>query len=91
MGKMAEIMPYPKNTIAMKGATGPFGDYISMGGLLTVVKVRDQLRSYDEDPGWYKHPAGTVALKASPQELQRDGIDVGEKAASAAPGHSANH
>ena len=43
MGKMAEVMPYPKNTIAMKGATGPFGDYISMGGLFTVVKVRDQL------------------------------------------------
>ena len=38
MGKMAEVMPYPKNTIAMKGATGPFGDYISMGGLFTVVR-----------------------------------------------------
>jgi hypothetical protein len=69
-------MPYPKNTIFMKGATGPFGDYISMGGLFTVVKVRDQLRSYDEDPGWYKHPPGTVALKASNAELARDGIDV---------------
>jgi FtsP/CotA-like multicopper oxidase with cupredoxin domain len=76
MGKMAEVMPYPKNTISMKGATGPFGDYISMGGLFTVVKVRDQLRSYDEDPGWYKHPPGTVALKASNAELARDGIDV---------------
>ena len=63
MGRMAEIMPYPKNTIAMKGATGPFGDYISMGGLFTVVKVRDQLRGYDEDPGWYKHPPGSVAYE----------------------------
>ena len=61
MGKMAEVMPYPRNTIAMKGATGPFGDYISMGGLFTIIKVRDQLKSYDEDPGWYKHPPGTVA------------------------------
>jgi hypothetical protein len=60
----------------MKGATGPFGDYISMGGLFTVVKVRDQLRSYDEDPGWYKHPPGTVALKASEADLTRDGINV---------------
>ena len=60
----------------MKGAPGPFGDYISMGGLFTIVKVRDQLKSYDEDPGWYKHPPGTVAMKASDAELARDGIDV---------------
>ena len=60
----------------MKGAPGPFGDYISMGGLFTVVKVRDQLKSYDEDPGWYKHPPGTVAMKASDAELARDGIDI---------------
>jgi FtsP/CotA-like multicopper oxidase with cupredoxin domain len=76
MGKMAEVMPYPRNTISMKGATGPFGDYISMGGLLTVLKVRDRLTSYDEDPGWYQHPAGTVALKADDADLARDGIDV---------------
>jgi manganese oxidase len=76
MGKMAEVMPYPRNTIAMKGATGPFGDYISMGGLLTILKVRDRLARYDEDPGWYEHPAGTVAMKATDAELVRDGIDV---------------
>jgi manganese oxidase len=76
MGKMAEVMPYPRNTISMKGATGPFGDYISMGGLLTILKVRDNLRSYSEDPGWYQHPAGTVAMKATDAELTRDGIDV---------------
>ena len=82
MGKMAEVMPYPANTIAMKGAPRPFGDYISMGGLFTIVKVRDELRSYDEDPGWYQHPPGTVALKASDAELARDGIDVNEPSAS---------
>jgi hypothetical protein len=60
----------------MKGATGPFGDYISMGGLFTIVKVRDRLKSYDEDPGWYQHPPGTVALKATDADLARDGIDV---------------
>ena len=76
MGKMAEAMPMPKNTIAMKGLAGPFGDYISMGGMMTVIKVRDQLKSYDEDPGWYEHPAGTVAMKASDSELARDGIDL---------------
>jgi hypothetical protein len=76
MGRMADVMPYPRNTIAMKGATGPFGDYISMGGLFTIVKVRDTLKSYDEDPGWFQHPAGTVAAKASDEELSRDGIDI---------------
>jgi FtsP/CotA-like multicopper oxidase with cupredoxin domain len=76
MGKMAEVMAYPRNTISMKGATGPFGDYISMGGMFTVIKVRDRLRSYDEDPGWYEHPQRTVALKASEADLTRDGISV---------------
>ena len=76
MGKMAEVMPYPRNTISMKGATGPFGDYISMGGLLTILKVRDTIRDYDADPGWYQHPAGTVAVKATDSELTRDGIDI---------------
>jgi hypothetical protein len=76
MGKMAEVMPYPRNTISMKGASGPFGDYISMGGLFTIMKVRDQLKSYNEDPGWYQHPPGTVALKADDEDLRREGIDV---------------
>jgi hypothetical protein len=44
--------------------------------MFTIVKVRDQLQSYDKDPGWYKHPSGTVSLPASAQELARDGIDV---------------
>src|SRR5688500_12440003 len=83
MGKMAEVMPYPPNTISMKGATGPFGDYISMGGLFTILKVRDELKSYDEDPGWYQHPPGTVAVKASDADLARDGIDVNELTARA--------
>jgi hypothetical protein len=47
-----------------------------MGGLVTMLKVRNQLNSYDEDPGWYQHAAGTVALKAGDEELRRDGIDV---------------
>jgi len=81
MGKMAEVMPYPPNTISMKGATGPFGDYISMGGLFTIVKVRDRLKGYDEDPGWYQHPPGTVALKASEADLARDGININEATA----------
>ena len=84
MGRMAEVMPMPPNSIPMKGAVGPFGDYISMGGMFTIIKVRDRLASYDADPGWYQHPPGTVALKASAEELARDGIDVHAPAARAA-------
>jgi hypothetical protein len=56
-----------------------------MGGLFTIVKVRDQLRNYDEDPGWYKHPPGTVALKATEEELRRDGIEVAQRTSPLAP------
>ena len=53
-------MDGPKNTLPMMMGKGPFGN-IEMGGMFTVVKVRDRLHSYDTDPGWYKHPPGTVA------------------------------
>jgi len=75
MGRMAEVMPMPPNSIPMKGAVGPFGDYISMGGMFTIIKVRDRLESYEQDPEWYQHPRGTVARTASAAELARDGID----------------
>ena len=75
MGDMAEMgMKVPDNSIPMVGAKGPF-DYITMGGMFTIVKVRDQLDSYD-DPGWYKNPKGTVADLANAKELARDGIKV---------------
>jgi hypothetical protein len=75
MGEHAGMMSMPRNSISMKSAAGPFGE-MSMGGLVTIMKVRERLKSYDEDPGWYQHPPGTVALKASDDELRRDGIDV---------------
>ena len=83
MGRMAELMPMPANTIPMKSRMGPFGEYLTSGGMFTLIKVRDQLKSY-EDPGWYQHPPGTVASKASPTELARDGIDVNAATARAA-------
>jgi hypothetical protein len=47
----------------MMTGDGPFGP-IEMGGMFTVMKVRDELpKGYDEDPGWYKHPTGTIAHK----------------------------
>jgi len=63
----------PQNSIPMRGGPGPF-DYITMGGLLTTLKVREDLEHYDRDPGWYRHPKGTVAHRASREELRRDGI-----------------
>ncbi|MDX1706954.1 MAG: copper oxidase [Desulfobacterales bacterium] len=55
-------MPGPKNTLPMMMGKGPFGN-IEMGGMFTVVKVRDHLSSYEKDPGWYKHPEGTIAYR----------------------------
>ena len=55
-------MTGPQNTLPMMMGKGPFGN-IEMGGMFTVVKVRDRLQSYDKDPGWYKHPKGTVAYR----------------------------
>jgi FtsP/CotA-like multicopper oxidase with cupredoxin domain len=77
MGNMAEMgMAVPKNSIPMVGAPGPFG-YIDMGGMFTILKVRKNLMD-GKDPGWYEHPAGTVAGIASVEELRRDGIDAAE-------------
>jgi manganese oxidase len=44
-----------------------------MGGMFTVIKVRDRINGY-EDPGDYQHPAGTVASKATAEEMKRDGV-----------------
>jgi len=64
MADMGEMeMPLPDNTLPMMTGTGPFGP-IEMGGMFTVVKVREGLARNDyKDPGWYKHPAGTVAYE----------------------------
>lgn len=63
-------MKVPRNSLPMVGAQGKH-DYIDMGGMFTVVKVRENLTSYD-DPGWYENPPGTLASLASNDELQRD-------------------
>ncbi len=70
----ADMGGSPKNTIAMLGGDGPFG-YIPMGGMFTVIKVRESIENY-EDPGWYEQPEGTVAEAATAEELERDGIDL---------------
>ena len=77
MDNMAEMgMPVPKNSIPMVGARGPF-DYITMGGMFTIVKVRDEdVGDENKDPGWYKNPPGTVADLARKEDMDRDGIKV---------------
>jgi hypothetical protein len=56
-------MPIPENTLPMMTGEGPFGG-VEMGGMFTVLKVRKEQRRGDySDPGWYKHPAGTLAYE----------------------------
>ena len=62
-GSMEHEMPLPDNTLPMMTGSGPFGP-MEMGGMFTVVKVREGLARGDySDPGWYKHPAGSVAYE----------------------------
>jgi FtsP/CotA-like multicopper oxidase with cupredoxin domain len=57
--------PGPRNTMPMMVGKGPYGN-IEMGGMFTLVKVRDDLAPGDyHDPGWYQAPPGTVAWLVS--------------------------
>jgi hypothetical protein len=69
---MAADETLPKNSLPMVGGQGGFG-YVTMGGMVTVLKVRDGLKDYS-DPGFYAHPQGTVAAPATREDLARDGI-----------------
>ena len=64
MADMAEMeMPLPENTAPMMSGTGPFGP-MEMGGMFTVVKVRQDQKPGDyRNPEWFKHPQGTVAYE----------------------------
>jgi FtsP/CotA-like multicopper oxidase with cupredoxin domain len=69
MGTMG--MKVPKNSVPMIGLQTP-KDYITMGGMYTNLKVRENLEAYDKDPGWYQDPPGTLATLASNDEMNRD-------------------
>ncbi len=74
MGAMSAMqMPLPENSISMISAPGPHGS-IDMGGMFTVLKVRENLTSH-EDPGWWQPPEGTLARVATADELAADGIE----------------
>jgi hypothetical protein len=84
MADMGEMeMPLPDNTLPMMSGSGPFGA-MEMGGMFTVVKVREGLARNDyKDPGWYKHPAGTVAYEwqgeAPPAQRKQPAAAAGEE------------
>lgn len=87
MGGMGDMgMPVPSNSIPMLGKEGPFG-YIDMGGMFTILKVREGITNYD-DPGWFQYPAGSVARPATPEELEQDSIvpPGGQEGADSMPG-----
>jgi len=64
MAEMGDMeMPLPENTLPMMTGQGPFGP-LEMGGMFTVVKIREGLARGDyKDPGWYRHPKGSVAYE----------------------------
>ncbi len=64
MAEMGDMeMPLPDNTLPMMTGFGQFGP-LEMGGMFSVVKVRDGLAANDyRDPGWFRHPPGTVAYE----------------------------
>jgi len=64
MAEMGDMeMPLPDNTLPMMTGQSPFGP-LEMGGMFTVVKIREGLAPGDyKDPGWYKHPKGSVAYE----------------------------
>jgi FtsP/CotA-like multicopper oxidase with cupredoxin domain len=67
-------MAMPENSIAMVGGRGKY-DHITMGGMFTLLKVREKLDGYG-DPGWYEMPKGTLATNATAEELKRDGVET---------------
>jgi manganese oxidase len=62
-------MKGPANTLPMMGGKGNFGS-VGMGGMFTILKVRDNLKDYDH-PGDYVYPPGTVASVVKDTDKQQ--------------------
>ena len=73
MNMANSTMPLPPNSIPMFGIDDQFGSSV-FGGMANILRVRDNLESYDEDPGPYDFPRGSVAAPATQAELRRDRI-----------------
>jgi len=86
MAEMGEMeMPMPENTLPMMTGFGQFGP-LEMGGMFSVVKVREGLAAGDyKDPGWFKHPEGSVAY-----EVKGAAGDPPRRSEPATPSRSSN-
>jgi FtsP/CotA-like multicopper oxidase with cupredoxin domain len=80
MTDMVEMgMPLPENTLPMMMGEGPFGP-LEMGGMFAVIKIREDIAAGDyRDPGWYRHPPGTVAWKLGEEADLQPAADGGHK------------
>jgi manganese oxidase len=98
MGEMAEMpMTIPPNSVPMVGSPGPHG-YITMGGMYTNMKVREDLGDLKPEEGkdfayggWYQNPSGTQAIAATQDELLRDLGSVPESHPTGKPMHHMHH
>ncbi|MCP5279727.1 MAG: copper oxidase [Thiobacillus sp.] len=95
MAEMGEMeMPLPDNTLPMMTGWGQYGP-IEMGGMFTVVKVREDQKPGDySDPGWYKHPEGTVAYEWTGEPLateRREGPTADDQTLKAVKPTGHNH
>ncbi|RZL34070.1 MAG: copper oxidase [Rubrivivax sp.] len=83
MHEMTEMsMPGPQNTAPMMAGDGPFGP-VAMGGMFSMLKVRRGLKRGDySDPGWFRHPAGTLAREVgdAPPAPRAPGSPAGDAA-----------
>lgn len=80
MGDMAEMeMPFPKNSAPMRGGRGRHGA-IDMGGMFTVLSVRDA-NSLETSDGWFVQPTETVAGPSTLEQRTRDGVTGPDAAA----------
>ena len=89
MGEMADMqMGGPPNTLPKMTGEGQFGP-IEMGGMFTVMKIRDGMARDDySDPGPYKNPAGTVAYEVdapAAEPPRQDGVSKAPPKAKANP------
>jgi FtsP/CotA-like multicopper oxidase with cupredoxin domain len=96
MGMMGEMeMPMPDNTLPMMAGQGQFGP-LEMGGMMTVVKIRENLASNDyRDPGPYKFPTGTVAYEVDASQtgepIRQPGAAAPGEMPSMLQGHEHHH
>ncbi|MFZ5484037.1 MAG: multicopper oxidase family protein [Pseudomonadota bacterium] len=92
MGDMA--MPLPDNTLPMMTGWGQYGP-LEMGGMFTVLKVRDDLAPGDwRDPGPFRHPPGSVAREwtgALPEAARQAGPAPTPETLNAVKPHGHHH